>query len=234
MKISDFKISLEEVEKLLRLFDLWKQKGIKIINDDGVSDDFKKASNKSSYFDVYKIAVRNFDYDFLLRDESFFQFEFKPNPKFDNFPEIRFAFFQNPQEYKTYQEYLAELDLKEEEAKDAFWEEYEQFLTEQELNTSATTIRFDTDLANYKPLIHSVAHIHIGFNNNIRIPTDKIISPLMFALFVIKQVYLLDWKRLIEEDNKDLKEYLKKAKKKTLKLDAKKWISDEADELFFS
>ncbi len=85
---------------------LLRQEGIKSINYNGVSAEFKSASQKQNYFETYKVALKNFDYDFLLNYESFFQFEFKPNAEFDGFPDIRYAFYQNPQEFKSYPEYI--------------------------------------------------------------------------------------------------------------------------------
>jgi hypothetical protein len=182
MTVGKFQTSLEDAKKLLEKIDLFRQKGIKQINTTGVSDEFKTASQKADYFQVYKTAKKNFDYDFLLKDESFFQFEFKPRPHPHDCPIVRYAFFQNPQEYKSYRDYLLEQEIIQEndsEDDEIFREEYEQFLIEQQLNLSSTTIRFDVDIQNYRPRIHSFAHIHIGHKSDIRIPCDKILTPFI-------------------------------------------------------
>jgi hypothetical protein len=240
MTLAKFKTSLIEAESLLRSFDLLRQKGVKSLNDIGVSNEFKMASQSHDYFNAYKTGLRHFDYDFLLRDESFFQFEFKPNSNFNGFPDIRYAFFQNPQEYKTYVEFLAELNLLEgivnieEEIGDMFQDAYDQFLIEQQVSLRSVTIRFDTDFKNYKPLIHSVAHIHIGYNNSIRIPCDKVLTPLNFVVFVLKHTYYNIWRELIEKEDKTLLDCISSVKGSCENLENDKWEAKEKNELFIT
>ena len=38
-------------------------------------------------------------------------------------------------------------------------------------------------------MFHAYAHLHIGTGNDIRIPVDKVLSPLHFVDFVIKHMY---------------------------------------------
>lgn len=60
-----------------------------------------------------------------------------------------------------------------------------QFLNEQSLSNQYTVMRYDYDQKGYRPLIHAVSHLHIGFNNNVRIPLNKVISPpSVFAVCV--------------------------------------------------
>lgn len=232
MTVGKFQASLEDARKLLEKIDLFRQKGVKQINTIGVSSEFQAAVQKSDYFEVYKVAIRNFDYDFLLADESFFQFECKTS---SSLPNIRYAFFQNPQEYKSYQEFLLEQELIQEqnsEDNEIFRDYYEQFLIEQQLNLSSTTIRFDVDLKNYRPLIHSIAHIHIGHRSNIRIPCDKILTPYMFVLFVLKHVYYSHWKDLIEDEN--FIGAMRQEKGGCPSLDGNNWSAEENSELFIT
>jgi hypothetical protein len=233
MTVGKFHTSLEEAKKLLEKIDLFRQKGIKQINTTGVSNEFKTAAQKADYFQVYKTAKKNFDYDFLLKDESFFQFEFKPRPNPHNCPIVRYAFFQNPQEYKSYREYLIEQEITQvddNEDDEIFREEYEQFSIEQQFNLSSTTIRFDVDTQNYRPRIHSVAHIHIGHKSNIRIPCDKILTPLMFVVFVLKHAYYNDWKAIIESADTQIMESLNRSKNGAQPLSDSTWKPEEKHE----
>ncbi len=237
MTVGKFQASLEDARKLLEKTDLFRQKGIKQINTSGVSDEFKTASQKADYFQVYKTAKKNFDYDFLLKDESFFQFEFKPHSNPHDCPIVRYAFFQNPQEYPSYRDFLLEQGvIQEEDSEDdeIFREEYEQSLIEQQINLSSTTIRFDVDTQNYRPRIHSVAHIHIGHKSNIRIPCDKILTPLMFVVFVLKHAYYNDWKNIIENTDRQVLDSLQRSKNDTLPLSENHWIPEEKHELFIT
>jgi len=237
MNLADFKISIKEVEKLLKRLELLRMKGIKSLNDDGVSYAFKNASQGSNYFNVFNIGLENYDYDFLLFDQSFFQFEF--NYINDGTYEIRYAFFQNPFEYKTYKEFIQDIIFDDDEKNidevgELFIEEYNQFLSEQEINSNYTTIRYDSDFFNYKPLVHSVSHIHIGHANNIRIPINKIISPLMFTLFVVKHVFYYQWKEMVTNDIDFVKNALEIGLKSAVNLSVDHWCENEGLELFLS
>jgi len=235
MNIANFNISIAEVETTLKSFNLFRMKGIKSINEKGVSPQFKLASIKEDYVKAYLEGLKYYDYDFLLNDQSFFQFEFS---KTKDFIDIRYAFFQNPINYVTYLEYLEEQikthEIAEsiEEIGELLEDEYNQYLNEQELKSNYTTIRYDSDQNNYRPLIHSVSHLHIGHMNNVRIPIDKIISPLQFVLFTIKHVYYQEWKEKVEDDLEFIKERLTTSKNGELILTQDKWNELESIELF--
>ena len=104
MSISSFNSSYKDALTLLDNVKLLKSNGIKVINRDGVSQEFKTASQKNDYFKLYKSAISNFDYDILLIDDSILQYSFIDSG--DLLPSIRYAYFQNPQEFKTYEDFL--------------------------------------------------------------------------------------------------------------------------------
>lgn len=240
MNVGNFEQSLDSVYPLLREMSLFGAKGYKKLNKDGVSDEFKRASYKGDYFSAYKAGISNFDYDFLLKDNSFFQFTLKDGNN-GNLPDARYAFFQNPQEYITYEQYIEYLRGKsiiENETNDeiglSFVDEYEQHLIEQQLNLSSTTIRYDVDEPGYIPLIHSVSHIHIGHINNVRIPCNRILSPMKFVLFVIKHVYYYEWKNAINNPSSILNRHLSNEKLACGGLNKSYWQKEEEKELFLS
>jgi len=214
MSVNAFEASLKESITFLKSINLYGANGTKNINKDGVSSEFKSASQQSNYLTVYQTAVRNLDFDFTLKDNSIFQFSYKEKK---DIPEVRYAFFQNPKIFISYYEFLDIqrnlnlLDETNDEIGELYFEEYEQFLDEQQLNMSSITIRYDVDPKNYNPLIHSTSHIHIGHLNDIRIPCDKILSPLKFTIFVTKHIYYFIWKNFIESNNSN-SAFLKTAK----------------------
>ncbi len=227
-----FIASLKEAELYLKNIEALKSSGVKKLND--FSDEFKKASQQRDYYNAYKVAKRNLDYNFLLNDDSFFQFSFERNES--GLPSVRYAFFQNPQEYIDYGEYILEF-VKEDllVVGELFREEYEQYLTELQINSASIPIRYDLDVKNYKALIHSVSHIHIGHMNDVRIPCNKIISPKKFALFVIKHSNYSLWKDLIEGENSYTINLLATAKVACVNLEATYWnIPLEGQELFLT
>ena len=234
MTEANFNISFGKIESTLKSFNLLKMKGIKNLIKDGVSNEFKKASLGNKYYEAYKIGLEKYDFDFLLTDESYFQFQYSNK---EGILDIRYAYFQNPFEYLSYEEYLEnEIDLTEidesiESVGNMFELEYNQFLNEQELSSNYSTIRYDSDFKNYKPILHSVSHIHLGHLNNIRIPLDKILSPLRFVLFTLKHVYYYNWKDKWENDKEDLIARLKDCKNGEENLSEQYWNNDEKIEL---
>ena len=49
---------------------------------------------------------------------------------------------------------------------------------------------------------HAYAHLHIGIENDIRIPVDKILSPMHFVDFVIKHMYRAKWDNAYAKNEK--------------------------------
>lgn len=177
-----FIASINDSIDLLIKFNLLKSKGIK---GNGVySDEFLKISKGDNIIETYKCAIKNLDYDILLKDDSIIQFQQKND-------DLRYAYIQNPYKFISKEEYAFLTHTAEElEILSDFTieelineNEYEQFLNEQSLNSISNYFRYDCSPVGYKPLIHSYSHFHIGMNENVRIPTSKIITPLKFTKF---------------------------------------------------
>ncbi|NQE52689.1 hypothetical protein C5S29_03780 [ANME-1 cluster archaeon GoMg3.2] len=94
-----------------------------------------------------------------------------------------------------------EKDLSFNEVGYGYKYKYEQALSEAPQKDTLVLIRYDYSEREYSPGVHSVSHFHFGHSNSIRIPSSVIITPLLFILFVLKQVYSDLWKSLIEESN---------------------------------
>ncbi len=89
-----------------------------------------------------------------------------------------------------------------------YQDEYEQALIGAPRKETFLSIRYDYSEKEYKTGIHSVSHFHIGFRDSIRITCLKYITPLLFAIFIVKNVYFNKWPSLIE-DTDFLKQYKK-------------------------
>lgn len=225
-----FNISLEESMQALKDFKIFRSKGVKSINGDGVSPEFKSFSQRKKYKETFLAGLRNYDYDVLLNDQSYFQFQFNKKNKY---VELRYAYFQNPFSFKSYELFLKEEVIAKgygdsvDEIGDLFQLEYQQFLEEQEAIETYTTIRYDSEPMGYKPLVHSASHLHIGYRNNIRIPLNKIITPLKFVLFVIKHVYYPNWKNMANDDISYIEKKLLQARLNCLDLNVSQWEAAE-------
>lgn len=151
------------------------------------SDEYKK---------IYDCAIENQDFEIMLQDESFFQFNFSSNS-------YSLAYFPRPTKFIDFEEWLsnmfavninsnaAEFEIfKQEMILDGdIHSEYEQYLNELDSLQTIVPIRFDYDRDNYTEIYHPLCHFHIGLNNHIRIAFDKFITPLNFFHFILKNFF---------------------------------------------
>lgn len=56
-----------------------------------------------------------------------------------------------------------------------------------------TPIRYDFSPSLYRSGLHPASHIHFGFQSNIRVGTKKLLKPISFVLFILRQVYPDYW-----------------------------------------
>jgi hypothetical protein len=171
------------------------------------SDQYYQVFHHGTYKDIFLIASHNLDYDVMLEDGSFFQFTYGANK------DIHYSFFDRVENILSYEEfvnkYLSEYNV------DSISQEYEMYLSTDKDQNSPLPIRYDVAQNEYKETIHPYAHFHFGFNNNIRVPTDKIIKPLDFVDFIIKHMYKDKWDKayLFNDQFKKLVEGLKRQSK---------------------
>jgi hypothetical protein len=201
--------SLNDVKSILKSVDVYKKSNTSRkmdLSPNKFSEEFIKVSQTEDYDLIFKTAMKHSDYDFLLIDDSLFQFSCKLNENGGLVKGvIRYAFYENPRVYPTYEEFLYHLGIPHEECGDAFMKDYEQEIDEARLKDSVTPIRYDYDYRLYEPIHHPISHIHIGHNNEIRIPCDKILTPAKFVNFVLSNFHRKQWKKSYQHEQfKDL------------------------------
>lgn len=162
------------------------------------SVDFISVFQDDEYKKTYQVAMEKRDYDLLLVDDSFFQFTYTRDT-------IRYAYYENPFNYKNYLEFLeteCEFTAKEiKEIGEDYIQDYEQYISESELKKSVVPIRYDFDanINNYDEMVHTGSHIHLGHNNDIRIPTKMLLTPLGFCIFVMRNQYVDVYKKTLSD-----------------------------------
>lgn len=194
MNKGQYTTSLNKASSLLRKHSLLKGTPVRFR---GSSTKSPEVSDKYDYVEEYKEAIDIFNYDFLLFDESILQFSYPTDMRHN--PLIRYAYYQCPYEYLSYEQYLFNIGFSYEEAGEVFQTEYEQLLSEASLEAHYMYIRYDYSVDEYTLAVHPASHLHIGHLGSIRIPIQMIITPYMFVLFVLKQCYYSEWKHLIKD-----------------------------------
>lgn len=233
MNEGKFKISIADSIKFLKDTHLFKGNGI------GKSGDYSagmfEIGRTKRHVDIYDYAITNLDYEILLFDDSIFQFA-----KRENY--LRYAFIQNPRKHLDKLEYLrnfyssqeiAELseDVLEDLISGINLEQYEQFLNEQDINLDANYFRYDLDEKGYAPLIHPYSHIHFGMNERIRLACSKVITPLKFVIFCVKNTYLEQWENSFNE-YPQFALRIKSCKDICEQLPSNRWQKEDMYELF--
>ncbi|WP_081767225.1 DUF2290 domain-containing protein [Hylemonella gracilis] len=144
------------------------------------------------YFHQWKACIENGWHHVLLEDLSFFSFSnLNERPSYSYSP--------CPLEIESFRTFLLLRDLEPSRSnRDAYKEEYQLALETASLKEHLSPIRYDVDPHGYEPATHPVAHIHIGLNNQIRIGTRRLITPIAFVLFVIRQFFPDNWRNLLQ------------------------------------
>lgn len=212
MKKSSYQASLFELKNLLKNISLTKasydKKGI-------FSSEFMAKSRRGNYIEIYDTIIQNVDYDILLFDDSVLQFSYLDQPVGNK--TVRYAFYQFPFDILPYEKYLEGCGLSYQEVGEFFREDYEQEVAEAAINSNALTIRYDFSTREYTSAVHPASHFHIGLNNNFRLPIAYYITPLMFGIFLIKQIYYWRWKDYLK--NQSFKATFEKCKNQCKKIE---------------
>ncbi|MCA2846922.1 MAG: DUF2290 domain-containing protein [Pseudanabaena sp. M135S2SP2A07QC] len=231
MSLAILEIGYKQVKKLLKESNLLLEENYsKDLNfsSSKFSSDFFEVCQGNNYRKIHEIALINKDYDFLLKDYSFLQFSGDFNSSEDVY---RYAYYEVPTIFPSYEEYLASNDLSYDECGDLFRQDYEQVADEGKLNNSVMPIRYDYDSKYYNPPNHSISHFHFGFRNQIRLPVNKLVTPHAFVSFVIRHIYWEKWKNLIKDPNFHPTYYVKSTCRN---LDSTKFSSEEEKDFYLT
>ena len=227
MTDSDFWTSYNYVTLLLK--ELGMRKGLQNHKHIPYSKDLITVSKKGDLSKLYDYMSENLDYDILLKDDSMITMNMQDGL-------VKMTFIQRPTKYIEFMNFVSEYHkdaLREFNKEEYLWElyneEYQQHLDTLELNKAALYIRYDEDPDSYKVNTHPYIHIHIGMNNNIRIPSSVEITPLSFTFFILQQVYYDKWVSEFNKQKDAINHILEYSKKdKTISVDAMHWQDNES------
>ena len=190
MREADFWTSYKASTLLLR--DLNMRKNLQNHHGIPYSKDLVSVSKKGDIQALYAYMSDNLDYDILLADDSMLTMNMEGGL-------VRMVYLQNPIKHIDILEYVSMYHKDDlnvcsvDDLREIYKEEYERHLATLELNKAAVYIRYDEDPTLYRPMVHPYIHLHIGMNNNIRIPSSVEMTPLSFILFILQQVYYDVW-----------------------------------------
>lgn len=188
-----------------------------------------------SYVDVYKICLSSYYYHFELFDGSLLQFRHEGTSPL----KLSYVYYESPYDVLTFEEYLTNAgwsNINDELVKKELVSMYEEDISSIASNTTkkhALEIRYDYSEDTYTEGVHPVSHIHIGFRSNVRIGLRKILTPLSFVLFVIRQCYPDHWINI--HSHPDSSRLTRNVRDNLREIDlANFWNSKDNRELFLS
>jgi hypothetical protein len=147
----------------------------------------------NDYWDIYN---RNFWYHIKIKDESLILFE-----------EDSFRFIMSPISIPSHSDFIAydlgtdwddfnDNDKKTYLTSDYFKDAYEKYIETTSEFKSHTPVRLDQHPHQYKAITHPAHHLHIGYENESRIPVKRILNPQAFSAFIISTFYPKSWEIL--------------------------------------
>lgn len=81
--------------------------------------------------------------------------------------------------------------------------DYNYYLDTEMSSRMATPVRLDIHPEQYDAKHHPLTHLHIGHENESRLPVKRIMTPYAFTCFIIATFYPNKWKELIEQGRFD-------------------------------
>ena len=154
---------------------------------------------KKNYAETWRLLLEESCFRILLNDFSFFTFDIDPTGiKSDNL--VSMSYYGSPYVFVPLESFIIEqygeeyLIFKDDPQ---LIEEYEQTLSDSSLIDMPVTFRYKYSPRQYDPGRHPASHLHIGHKNEIRVGCERILNPLSFIAFVIRQQYPQIWSSIV-------------------------------------
>lgn len=147
-----------------------------------------------SYSKIWHWCFDNNFYDFLLKDGSLFQFKINRSAKI----ELSYCYYDSPfLPIITFDDFFNENQSQEDIDEYDIIRLYEYYVADPPKKEIVSPIRYDYSPDQYTVGRHPASHLHLGYNNEIRIGTKKILRPISFFLFILRQQYPQLWTKFI-------------------------------------
>jgi hypothetical protein len=178
---------------------------------------------------VYLVGLQNRDYNFLLLDFGYYQFDWRGTR---DSCEVRYAYYPNPFEVMSFEDYCAQEPSTE--STSGTLEDYMQALGDAETNQQHPLIRYEVDESRYVELRHPAAHMHFSVCGEDRWPVERVLTPHSFVLLISKMFYFERWKAAQSSQKEDYDMIYCREKGRCPKVGADRFTATERTQLFFT
>ena len=181
---ANFNISKQEAVKLVRNANLLGNFNNQIVYPDNMPSELRPLSYEKAW---EKCTVQQW-FNIQLEDGSLLIFKYGS-----------YSYLMTPLKTLDYDEYIKAFYPEDEwsdseEYRVMISQEYDNYIITHTKNHPAMPVRFDIDDIHYCEHSHPYCHLHFGSDNDGRIATKKILTPLAFTAFILRSFYPKLWK----------------------------------------
>lgn len=226
---------LEDIERLLKRLNLLAERQKSPNSALGAAEMKGKA-----YREQYELMFRELAYNFRMGDQSLLRFT--RSGEDIHVGTLSYCYYESPvsvMSYESFVAFYADVAIGTREHKEALKEvgselasDYEDYISNADLKKATTPLRYDYKAEDYRAGIHPASHVHFGSENDIRVGTKRIMTPLAFVLFIIRQRYPVSWDKLQHWNNHA--ELCRNVRGKLDEVDANYWNDLDEQELFLN
>ena len=158
--------------------------------------DMPSRARKLAYHEEYALYAASGHYDLRLTDGSLLQFR-------DDLPDddISYSYLQAPYSVPTYEQFVSEtLEMDVADVGDELLDDYQLAIDTARLREAVTPLRYDYSPKLYEAGVHPASHLHVARGNEIRLSARRLMMPLSFVLFILRQLYPDQWRVFLKRD----------------------------------
>lgn len=140
-----------------------------------------------NYREQWEFCDQNKIFDAKLIDGSLLQFRLFPD-------KVSYSFLEAPYRFPNFEDFAYERVGEDwVELEEILREEFEVAASSAIIERPATPFRYDYEPALYKEGRHPAGHFHFGYENQIRVASRRLLTPLSFVIFVVRQAHPDKW-----------------------------------------
>lgn len=153
--------------------------------------DMASNARKLRYLEEWKLYQSGSLFDIRLTDGALLQFKEQPEDK----SILSYSYLECPYVAMAYSEFVMDT-LGIEDPDFTFWDDYESYVGQCDLRDSVTPVRYDYSPSLYREGIHPASHLHMGHRSEVRLSCKRVLRPLSFFLFIVRQYYPDEWEKV--------------------------------------
>jgi hypothetical protein len=155
-----------------------------------------------TYVEIWKLCFREQYYNFQLKDDSLIQFRVESfNPLC-----MSYVYYECPYTpVMSFDEFLRDyLEVDDWEDQRYLKRDFEDYYNLSNNKEVITPIRYDYSPQLYNEGLHPASHFHFGHKSSIRVGTKKVLLPVSFICFVLRQAYPEEWQHFVQIEDANI------------------------------